>query len=103
MSRFVAGSSPLTGSMLGPLISDGTAIGAIRSPPGVIGSNLMSPRRRRRCRDARREGPPGPYGKFRTTVIATLAGQQENFCGLRGGLKPVLDFRVAGAGWGAWP
>jgi hypothetical protein len=43
----------------------------------VIGSNLMSPRRRRRCRDARREGPSGSYGKFSTTVIATLAGQQE--------------------------
>ena len=77
MFRFVADSSPLTGSMLGPLRSDGTAIGAIRSPPGVIGSNLMSPRRRRRCRDARREGPSGPYGKFSTTVVATLAGQQE--------------------------
>src|ERR1039457_1970996 len=77
MSRFVAGSSPLTGSMLGPLISDGGGVGAIRSPPGVIGSNLMSPRRRRRCRDARREGSSGPYGKISTTVVATLAGQQE--------------------------
>jgi hypothetical protein len=37
----------------------------------------MSPRRRRRCPDARREGPSGPYGKFSTTVVATLAGQQE--------------------------
>src|ERR1035437_1757304 len=77
MSRFVAGSSPLTGSMLGPLRSDGTAIGAIRSPRGVKVSNQMSPRRRRRCRDARREGSSGPYRKFSTTVIATPAGQQE--------------------------
>ena len=29
---------PFPGSMLGPLISDGAAITAIRSPPGVIGS-----------------------------------------------------------------
>src|ERR1035441_8109351 len=65
----------------------------------VIGSNLMSPRRRRRCRVARREGPSGPYGKFVTTVNATLAGQQENCCGLRGGRKPLFDFRVAGSEW----
>ena len=94
----------MTGSMLGPPISDGTATGAIRSPPGVIGSNLTSPRRRRRCRDARREGPSGPYGKFVTTVIATLAGQQEKaVVACAAGRKPLLDFRVAGAGRGAWP
>src|ERR1017187_10220312 len=103
MSRFMANSSPVTDSMLSPPISDGTATGAIRSPPGVIGSNLKSPRRRRRCRDARREDPSGPYRKFSTTVNATLAGQQENCYGLRGGRKPLLDFRVAGAGGGVWP
>src|ERR1035437_7423773 len=96
MSRFVAGSSPLTGSMLGPLRSDGTAIGAIRSPPGVIGSNLMSPRRRRRCRDARREGSSGPYRKFSTTVIATLAGQQEKAvvaCAVGASLYSISEYQ----------
>src|ERR1019366_8604482 len=67
MSRFVANPSPLTDSMLGPLRSDGAAIGAIRSPPGVIGSNLTSPRRGRLyMRLSVRV--LGPYRKFSTTV-----------------------------------
>jgi hypothetical protein len=63
-------------SMLGSLVSDGTAIGAIRSPPGVIGPVLRSPRRHPTwdCRT----GFTRPYGKFSTTSVATLAGQQEN-------------------------
>src|ERR1035437_5877873 len=67
MSRFVANPSPLPDSMLGPLRSDGAAIGAIRSPPGVIGSNLTSPRRGRLyMRLSVRV--LGPYRKFSTTV-----------------------------------
>src|ERR1039457_6530544 len=82
MFRFVADLSPLTDSMPGPPISDGTAIGAIRSPPGVIGSNLKSPcRGRLYMRLSVRV--LGPYRKFVTTVKATLAGQQET------GLRPA--------------
>jgi len=31
-----------------------------------------------------------------------LLASKKDCCGLRGGRKPHLDFRVAGAGWGAW-
>src|ERR1039457_7656600 len=76
MFRFVADLSPLTDSMPGPPISDGTAIGAIRSPPGVIGSNLKSPcRGRLYMRLSVRV--LGPYRKFVTTVKATPARQQK--------------------------
>src|ERR1019366_884473 len=98
MLRFMARSSPFTVSMPGPLISDGTAITAIRTPPGVIGSNLRSP-----CR-----GTPWLCGSPLRFLTATRQEVQyhrksnacwparKDCCGLRGGRKPHPDFRVAG-------
>src|ERR1019366_10088803 len=97
MLRFMARSSPFTVSMPGPPISDGTAITAIRTPPGVIGSNLRSP-----CR-----GTPWLCGsplrfltatrqEFSTTVKATLAGQQEKTvaaCAVGASLIPISEYQ----------
>jgi len=83
-------------SILGSLISHGTAMRAIRSPQGVIGDLLNSSRRHHPLVMPYRLS--GPYGKFITTVMQRLVRTKKTV-GLRGGSAGFLsDFTVAG-GW----
>ncbi len=80
-------------SMLDSLKPDGAAIRAIRTPPDVMKPVSNSSRR-----------PPPRRGTAARALTAlreaqnhrnaTLAGQQENRWGLRGGRKPLSDFTI---------
>ena len=103
--RSADGAFNLPDSMPGPLVSDGAAIGAIRSPSGVMGSNPRSPRRPRttgqtavRALKALREV------QYHRTCHASWPGRKTvGACAV--GRKPLSDLKVpdgtrAGAGRG---
>ena len=92
--RSADGAFNLPDSMTGPLVSDGAAIGAIRTPPGVMGSNPRSSRR------------PRTTGQTAVRALGLTGSQYHRTCNAswprrkllgraRWKRKPLSDYTVA--------